>query len=68
MISYLHKDERLDPHVISTFCHFIHFFADPAAAGEWTAAHTGTFTLSLADATRSPASSTAAASPDVFAA
>ena len=32
-----------------TFCHFIHFFANPAAADEWTAQHSGTFTIQLAD-------------------
>ena len=49
VLSYLHKDEPLDQHVISSFCHFIHFFANPAAAAEWTAQHDGTFTISLAE-------------------
>ena len=49
VLSYLHKDEPLDQHVISTFCHYIHFFANPDAAGEWNAKHDGTFMISLAE-------------------
>ena len=49
VLSYLHKDESLDQHVINTFCHYIHFFANPAAAAEWNAKHDGTFTISVAD-------------------
>ena len=48
VLSYLHKDEPLDHDVINSFCRYIHFFANPAAADEWTAQHEGTFTLSLA--------------------
>lgn len=47
VLSYLHKDEPLDQHVIDTFCRYIHFFANPTAAAEWTAKHEGTFTISL---------------------
>jgi hypothetical protein len=47
VLSYLHKDEPLDQNVIKSFCHYIHFFANPAA--EWTAQHEGTFTLSPAE-------------------
>ena len=49
VLSYLHRDEPLDQHVITTFCHYIHFFANPAAAAEWNAKHDGTFTISVAD-------------------
>jgi alkylmercury lyase len=49
LVSYLHKDEPLDQNVIKSFCHDIHFFANPAVAAEWTAHHEGTFTLSLAE-------------------
>ena len=49
VLSYLHKDEPLDQHVITTFCHYIHFFANPAAAAEWNAKHDGTFTISVDD-------------------
>jgi alkylmercury lyase len=33
--------------VISTFCHFIHFFRDEEAAGKWTATHPGTSVITL---------------------
>lgn len=49
VFSYLHWDEPLDQSVINTFCRFIHFFADSAAADEWTGRHEGTFALSLAE-------------------
>jgi alkylmercury lyase len=49
VLSYLHKDEPLDQNVINSFCHYIHFFANPDAAADWTAQHEGTFTLSLAE-------------------
>jgi alkylmercury lyase len=49
VLSYLHKDEPLDQHVISSFCHYIHFFANPDAAAEWTAQREGTFMISLAE-------------------
>jgi alkylmercury lyase len=49
VLSYLHKDEPLDENVIKTFCHYIHFFASADAAGEWTAKHDDTFTISLAE-------------------
>lgn len=35
VVSYLHKDKPLDQHVINTFCHYIHFFANADAAA-WT--------------------------------
>jgi alkylmercury lyase len=47
VMSYVHKEEPLDQNVINTFCHYIHFFANPAAAEAWTGHHEGTFTLSL---------------------
>jgi alkylmercury lyase len=48
-LSYLHKNEPIDQNVINSFCHFIHFFANPATAAGWTAEHHGTFTISLAE-------------------
>ncbi len=38
--------------IVTSFCHFVHFFADPVAAQRWTAARPGTFLLSLEDAFR----------------
>ena len=45
----MHRTEPFDANVIATFCHYVHFFASPAAATTWTAQHDGTFTISLAD-------------------
>ena len=33
--------------VVSTFCHFIHFFKDEGAAGKWTATHPGTSIITV---------------------
>jgi alkylmercury lyase len=49
VLSFMHRDEPFDADTIRTFCHYVHFFANPEAAGEWTGRHEGTFTLSLAD-------------------
>jgi alkylmercury lyase len=49
VLSYLDTDEPLDQHVINTFWHFIHFFANPAAADEWTAQRDGAFAIPVAD-------------------
>ena len=49
VLSYLHRTEPLDQNLIDTFCHYIHFFANPDVAADWTARHDGTFTLSLAE-------------------
>lgn len=49
VLSYLHREEPLDQPVINTFCHYIHFFANSAAAADWNARHDGTFTVSVAD-------------------
>lgn len=49
VLTFLHRDEPFDADTIKTFCHYVHFFANPEAAAQWTAQHEGTFTLSLAD-------------------
>lgn len=36
--------------VITTFCHFVHFFPSHQAAQNWTAQHPGTFVLSVHEA------------------
>ena len=36
--------------VVSSFCHFVHFFASEATAESWAADHPGTFTLTVDDA------------------
>jgi alkylmercury lyase len=40
----VHKD------VLTTFCHFVHFFPSHQSAESWTARHPGTFMLSIDDA------------------
>jgi alkylmercury lyase len=49
VLSFLRRDQPFDADTIKTFCHYVHFFANPEAGAEWTAQHDGTFTLSLAD-------------------
>ena len=47
VLSFLAPERPFDADVVRSFCHFVHFFASEQAAGEWTARHPGTFTLSL---------------------
>jgi alkylmercury lyase len=49
VLSFLHRDQPFDADAIATFCHYVHFFADRAAAEQWTRQHEGTFVISLAD-------------------
>jgi alkylmercury lyase len=49
VLSFLHRDEPFDADTIRTFCHYVHFFANPDAAAAWTVDREGTFTLSLAE-------------------
>jgi alkylmercury lyase len=49
VLSFLQRDQPFDADTITTFCHYVHFLANPEAAAEWTSRHEGTFTLSLAD-------------------
>ena len=49
VLSFLHRDRPFDADAIATFCHYVHFFADRAAAEQWTREHDGTFVISLAD-------------------
>src|SRR5258708_27380019 len=39
-----------DDDVMTTFCHYVLHFTSPATAERWTAAHPGTFVISLGDA------------------
>src|SRR3989442_1048188 len=50
VVSFLLPDGPFDDDVRQAFCHFVHFFASPAAADAWTAQHPGTFWLPVADA------------------
>jgi len=49
VLSFLHREQPFDADTIRTFCHYVHFFANPDAAAEWSACREGTFMLSLAD-------------------
>ena len=40
----------MNANVITSFCHFVHFFRSPAVASDWLAQRPGMFQLSLADA------------------
>ncbi len=50
VVSFLAPDERFDSNVITSFCHYIHFFTSPDNAAPWLASHSGTFLLELDDA------------------
>lgn len=49
VLSFLRPDKPFDSKMVMSFCHFVHFFRDEAAAREWTARHEQTFTLSIDD-------------------
>jgi alkylmercury lyase len=49
LLSFVHREHPFDTDTIRTFCHYVHFFANPDAAAKWIAQRAGTFTLSLAD-------------------
>jgi alkylmercury lyase len=49
VLSFLAPERPFDADVVRSFCRFVHFFASPQAAREWTAEHPGTFTLSVED-------------------
>ena len=50
VVSFLSPKHRFDGNVITSFCHFIHFFASRRAGEQWIGRHPGTFLLSLVDA------------------
>ena len=50
VLSYLRPDQPWDDDVMTTFCHYVLHFRSPATAQRWTAAHPGTFVISLGDA------------------
>ena len=47
VLSFLRPDGPFTDEVISSFCHFVHFFASAEAAAEWIERHPNTHTLSL---------------------
>ena len=50
VVSFLAPERRFDRDVIRNFCHFVHFFRTAENGRTWTAAHPGTFLLSVEDA------------------
>jgi alkylmercury lyase len=50
VMSFLLPGTRLREDTIASFCRFIHYFASPRAASEWTAEHPGTFVMSIEQA------------------
>jgi hypothetical protein len=51
VLSFLRPGQPWDDQVMTTFCHYVWHFTGPATAQRWTAAHPGTFVLSLDNAT-----------------
>ena len=49
-LSFLRPDKPWADDVQTTFCHYVHHFTSPSTAQRWTAAHPGTFVISLDDA------------------
>jgi alkylmercury lyase len=50
VVSFLQPNGRFEADMITTFCHYVHFFADEAAGLQWTSEHPGTFLLSPEEA------------------
>ena len=49
-LSFLRPGRPWDDDVMTSFCHYVLHFTGPASAERWTAAHPGTFVISLGDA------------------
>jgi alkylmercury lyase len=50
-MSFLLPDaQELQKNVVTSFCHFVHFFRSRQPADSWTATHPGTFVLSIHEA------------------
>jgi hypothetical protein len=50
VLSFMRPNQPWNSDVITTFCHYVWHFSGPATAQQWTAAHPGTFPISLGDA------------------
>ena len=50
VVSFIMPDGPFDADVRQSFCHFVHFFASPAAADQWVAQHAGTFWVPVGNA------------------
>ena len=47
VLSFLRREQPFDAETITSFCHFVHFFASKAAALKWTANRRNTFVISI---------------------
>lgn len=53
VVSFLLPEEsEFQENIVTSFCHFVYYFAGHIVAEQWSATHPGTFVLSLADAFR----------------
>lgn len=50
VVSFLTPDAPFDASVVTSFCHYVLFFASEDAGAVWTAKHANTFLLSVEDA------------------
>ena len=50
VLSFLRPGQPWDDDVTTTFCRYVRHCTGPATAQQWTAAHPGTFVISLGDA------------------
>ena len=50
LVSFLDPAGKFDADIITSFCHYVHFFTDQENGRRWTANHPGTFLLRLDDA------------------
>lgn len=50
VVSILEASRPFDADVISSFCHYVHFFVDAKAGEKWTSEHPETFLISLDEA------------------
>jgi alkylmercury lyase len=50
VLSFLRPGQPWDDDVLTSFCHYVLHFTGPGSAERWTAAHPGTFVISLGDA------------------
>lgn len=66
VVSLLTPEGLIDDDVRQSLCHFVHFFVSPAAAGTWTTAHPGTFSVSVGDAVEIARRQNAAVYPRVI--
>ncbi|MGH9243910.1 MAG: organomercurial lyase, partial [Acidimicrobiales bacterium] len=50
VVSLLSLEDKFDPDVLTSFCHYIHFFTTPQNGEKWAAQHDNVFVVRLDDA------------------